>query len=165
MFLCLPREHWNSFTYSLTYLLTELSPSWGAVNCATPQELPSILWNPKVQYRVHKSPPLAPIMSHINPIHSIPSYPSKIHFNIVHPPTSWSSQWSLGNSYTEQMYGFTRLTGEQQYWDSFQILETVSSETGPMLLDPLMFFNIPKSCSDWHCLWRFKILFRKSDIG
>jgi hypothetical protein len=25
----------------------------------------------------------------------IPSYLSKIHLNIVHPPTSWSSQWSL----------------------------------------------------------------------
>jgi hypothetical protein len=42
--------------YLLTYLLMELSPSWGAANCAAPQELPSILWNQKVQYRVHKSP-------------------------------------------------------------------------------------------------------------
>jgi hypothetical protein len=28
-------------------------------------------------------------------IHTILSYLSKIHFNIVHPPTSWFSQWSL----------------------------------------------------------------------
>jgi hypothetical protein len=28
-------------------------------------------------------------------IQFIPSYLSKIHFNIIHPPTPWSSQWSL----------------------------------------------------------------------
>jgi hypothetical protein len=61
----------------------ELSPSWEAANCATTQELPSILWNPKVHYRVHKSPALVPVLSQINPIYTIPSYLSTIHFNIV----------------------------------------------------------------------------------
>jgi hypothetical protein len=69
----------------------ELSPSREAASCAATQELPSILWNPKVHYHVHKSPVLVPILSQINLVQTTPSYFSKIHFNIIHPPISWSS--------------------------------------------------------------------------
>jgi hypothetical protein len=62
-------------SYLLTYLLTELSPSWEAANYTATHKLPSILWNPKVQYRVHKSPLLVPVLSHINPIHFTSSHP------------------------------------------------------------------------------------------
>jgi hypothetical protein len=76
-------REWNQRI--LTYLLTELGPSWEVEHCAATQELPSILWNPKVHYRVHKSPPQVPILSPIDPLHVIPSYLSKIYSNIVNP--------------------------------------------------------------------------------
>jgi hypothetical protein len=63
----------------------DLSPTWKAASHADTQEVPSILWNPKVSYRVHKSPPLIYILSQINPVHTIASYLHKIHFNIVYP--------------------------------------------------------------------------------
>jgi hypothetical protein len=74
--------------YILTHSLMELSPSWEAANCAATRELHSILWNPEVHHRVHISLPPVPILSQIDPIPTIPSYLSKIHFNIVHPSTS-----------------------------------------------------------------------------
>jgi hypothetical protein len=66
----------------------ELSPSSEAANCTATQELPIILWNPKVHYRVHNSPPHLLIPRQIYPVHATLFYLLEIRFNIVHPPTS-----------------------------------------------------------------------------
>jgi len=84
-------------TYFLTYLLTyfmEQSPPWEANRFAAGQEIPSILWNLKVHYRIHKCSPPVPILSQFNPVHTPKSHFPKIRLNITFPSMPGSSQWS-----------------------------------------------------------------------
>jgi hypothetical protein len=49
-------------------------PSWEADSHSASQEIPRLLWNPKVHFRVHNSALLVPILSHMNSIHILMLY-------------------------------------------------------------------------------------------
>jgi hypothetical protein len=62
--LIIPEYSWDRNTKTNS---VELRPSWEATSRKVIQKFPNISCNPKVQYPVHMSPPLVPIIQSIQP--------------------------------------------------------------------------------------------------
>ena len=59
-------------------------PSWEANRFSASQEIPRVLWDPKVHYRIHNSSPSLRVLSKTDSVHAS-SHFSKIHFNTTLP--------------------------------------------------------------------------------
>jgi hypothetical protein len=51
---------------------------WESNSRSASQEIPNLLWNQKVHYRVHNSPQLKPVMSQMNSVHTLITYSRSI---------------------------------------------------------------------------------------
>ena len=103
LFLSDFNETWifsTDFQKILTYSMLQ-SASWEANWFAAGQEIPHILWNPKIHYRTHKPLPPVSILGKPNPVH-IPTAHLEIHPNIIYLSTPRSPQWSPSLRFPQQ---------------------------------------------------------------
>jgi len=97
----------------------EQSPSWEANSHSASQEIPCLLWNPKIDYHVQKSPILTPILSQMNPFHTFPPYFPKIYANIILPYTP-NSGWFFPSGSTKSssyLWQRHRQSHYHPFWD------------------------------------------------
>jgi hypothetical protein len=83
-------QHLSETCLTLSYSM-EQSPSWEANRFSDSQEIPHILWNPKVHYCIHKCLPPVPILSQLNPVQTPTSYFLKVEIRLILRISLWDT--------------------------------------------------------------------------
>ena len=122
-------------------------------NSFSATQILSILWNPKVHYRVHKSPPPDRILNQFNPGQPQNSF-LKINFNIIIPSTPGSSKLTPSVRFPHQNPVYTSPRPHVCYtsdpsryswfihlniWCSVQIMKLLITQFSPVPLAQVFF--------------------------
>ena len=117
-------------------------PSWQAIWFSASQEIPRILWNSKVHYRIQKFPPIVPILYQINLIHGTTSHFLKILLNIILPSTPGSSNLLFPSDFpTKTLYRSpmtnTKGNGKMVKWSLYRsgVAQTVGTDIALLFHD------------------------------
>jgi len=89
-------------THVFTYFLKEHSTYWEANSSSASQEIPRILWNSKVHYRINKCPPTVPNLRQLDPVHTLTSHFLRIHLIIILSSMPASPKWPLSLRFPHQ---------------------------------------------------------------
>ena len=139
----------SPFPGILTYLLThstQHSPSSEANRFSASQEIPHILWNPKIHYRIHKCPQPVPILRQTNPVCPPLSQFLKIFILYSHlcldlpsclfpssiPPKPFIHLSSPPYVLHAPPISFFSVLSPEQYWWAVQIIKLFNMQFSPL---------------------------------
>jgi len=115
------------------------SPSWEANWFEASQEIPRILWNPKVHYRTHKRPPPVPILGQHNPVHIPTSHLLEILISQIH---FWNKTLHVSDSSSVHHQEFCTLHTTMVY-----VIQVSSWSCSQVVSKPV--WHIPLLCVQW----------------
>ena len=147
--------------------------SWEANRSSVGDEIPRVLWNTTIHYRIYTSLPLFLIQSQMNPVHDPSFYFLKIYFDSILPFTPRPSKWPLSFRFPHQtpyapllfairatcpaypiiFYLITRMIFGEHYTSlNFKLFSPLDfpitlSLVGPNIFLSTVFWNILSLCS------------------